>query len=241
MSIYFQVRSLEAISSALASASVNELSSTCIEDIGRQFLKMAKAEYCIKELESINICGNENKLVLLTLFSILFTYYRRLRIEDKIEYILNKFKNIIEDSPIYIHAKAMWIEKSNLATFNDRLLLSIKYELRALQKDPNYIGAQHKLADLVVQALEEGWQVSSCAEPDIGCIPEHLLVVSKNYLRKLAYENNYSRAYYTLARFYIIEKEYDKAVDLLGRAISLEPASTKDYNLRLAEYYNMLF
>ncbi len=220
-----------------------DLSSTCLEDIGRQILGFPESEKCIgsmeKTLMSVDVTGVD-RYVILILFSILFTYYRRLRIEDKMDRLLKKFKDYIDDTPIYVHAKAMWIEKSNIAPINNRLLLAIEYELEALRRDPDYIGAQHKLADLVVQALEENWELGECKEPDVGCIPIEIVSKLKNYLRKLAFENQYPRAYYTLARFSIVEGKYDEAVDLIGNAIRLEPPSTKDYNLRLSEYYNTL-
>jgi len=214
---------------------------TCIEDSGRELMKRGDLEECVEALESIDpeeLRGDRFALELL--FSMLFTYYRRLRIEDKMENLLKIYEKYLRDTPIYLHARAMWVEKSSIAPFEDRLLLAISYELKALELDPDYIGAQHKLADLVVQALEEGWTIGDCPRLEHRCVPRSLVAKCREYLRSMAYELGYPRAYYTLARYNIIEGNYAKAIELLSQAIRLEPANTKDYSFRLAEYYNTL-
>ncbi len=237
---------LEAVSLAVDRLSV--FTATCVEDVGRQVLSLSEGERCVealakavKAVEDPGLLSSLGERAALLLFAVLFTYYRRLRMEDKMEEVLRRFERILSGSPLYLHAKAMWIEKSDVAPFGERLLLALKYELEALKRDPDYVGAQHKLADLVVQALEEGWRPGPCREPDEGCVPEELVARAKNYLRRLAFELGYARAYYTLARFHIIEGDYDRAVELLSSAIRLEPAEARDYSLRLAEYYNTMF
>lgn len=74
-------------------------------------MKRGDLEECVEALESIDpegLRGDEFAQELL--FSMLFTYYRRLRVEDKMEALLEAYEKYLRDTPVYLHARAMWIE-----------------------------------------------------------------------------------------------------------------------------------
>jgi len=230
---------------------IPDSSNSCVEELSRTFMSYKDVTNCINKLynnvkkdilEEISKTNNgfyELKIY----FLLLFTYYRRQKQVTEMNNLIQLFTSHLNDTPVMLHARAMYYEKNpeNYENMNAKLIVPIRLEIQALEKDSDYFYAKHKFADLIAKLLEYGANVvdeDGCSELSVQKLSRCYLTKAENYLNDIIAENNrYARAYYTLAQIYMLTNRYNEAEESVLNAIDYEDETSKDYERRLTDYF----
>jgi tetratricopeptide (TPR) repeat protein len=169
-----------------------------------------------------------SKEVRIIAFYSLCTRYRRMKEFTKFNHLLSDHYRIFKDEEIYKIQKAY----SLITYFNN------KSQLLEAFNSWEYIDENYKKMPAFIQIYTD--TVALCFENnlfDITKQKDHEILVDAINLISIAIKNrDYAKFYATLGRLQNCNREYDKAIMNIYKAIDKETPERSDYAIRISEY-----
>lgn len=162
-------------------------------------------------------------------FYSLVVYYRRYKLNGRLEPLINAYGSQFNDKPLYKFTMSTYYR--NKGGRND-LNIALQFAQEAIDQTVNYPGYFNNYAEIVAQSLEEGIKFDHINE----IIPKAFQYINK----AIMINNTYAKYYCTLGRLQYCTGEYHDGKANILTAIDYEDNSKKDYAIRIADYQYFL-
>ncbi|MCL6599912.1 MAG: hypothetical protein K6T81_14425 [Alicyclobacillus macrosporangiidus] len=155
-------------------------------------------------------------------YFVIATYARRMK--EPIWYdALRPYRPEFRSHVLFDHVDSLMLKSQR------QWLPSLEAAERALDKLPEHVGVLHNFAEAVVLAKENGCEV-----------PESQLEQARAAVTRAISIEAYPKFYATYGRLEALLGHYDRAMELVHRAIDEESSDKLDYPIRLADYQTHL-
>ena len=169
--------------------------------------------------------NHEDRQLRFAAFYSLVVYYRRYKLNSRLEPLVNEYGGQFTSKPLYKFTMSTIYK--NKGSRNE-LNLALQYAQEAIEQVVNYPGYFNNYAEIVAHALEEGIKLDDKEKT----ISKAFLYINK----AIIINNKYAKYYCNLGRLQYCTGEFTEAKASILKAIDLEDNSKRDYAIRIADY-----
>jgi tetratricopeptide (TPR) repeat protein len=150
----------------------------------------------------------------------LATHARRMKDSFFHRQVLNRYKGEFTGHILFDHIESLLLKTER------RYIESLELAERAVAQLPDHTGVLHNFAEAVVLVRENQLPIDD----------DTLARARKCIRRAIQLSPDYAKFYCTQGRLEALDGHFDKAIELINKAIDEESSDKKDYSIRLADY-----